>query len=369
MNSADFFKISQNQFDDALPFVLYRKPNTHQIIGMYQDDDRVYYTNNFTESGFVFAPFNSEEEAVLIPKDQSDILILEDDFEVSESSKLKSIDHLDTARSFHINLVNKAKAEIESNLFKKVVLSRKETISLHDNNPLELFKRLLKKYSNAFVYCWYHPKIGLWLGATPETLLSVTGQRFTTMSLAGTQTEHRCNKVTWTPKEINEQRLVTQFIESRLEPLVTGLSTAKVETIKAGLLYHLRTKISGILQANLKDVVAALHPTPAVCGLPQKDTKQFVLDNENYNREFYTGFLGEVNIKEIKSRNTNRRNVENSAYSAIKTVSNLYVNLRCMQLTDTKAHIYVGGGITSESIAEKEWEETCNKAKTMKMVL
>ena len=144
---------------------------------------------------------------------------------------------------------------------------------------------------------------------------------------------------------------------------------AKVETIKAGNLLHLKTRVSGLLTSNLKEVVTVLHPTPAVCGLPKVTAKQFILNNENYNREFYSGYLGELNIKEKTTRNTNRRNVENNAYSAVKTISNLYVNLRCMQLTDVKASIYVGGGITKDSIAENEWQETVNKTQTMKKVL
>ncbi|NOQ91872.1 MAG: isochorismate synthase, partial [Flavobacteriaceae bacterium] len=69
---------------------------------------------------------------------------------------------------------------------------------------------------------------------------------------------------------------------------------------------------------------------------------------ENYNREFYTGYLGELNIKEQ---------------------SHLFVNLRCMQIKNTKAFIYVGGGITLESNPEKEWVETVTKSEVMKLVL
>jgi len=112
-----------------------------------------------------------------------------------------------------------------------------------------------------------------------------------------------------------------------------------------------------------------LHPTPAVCGLPKDAAKQFILKNENYNREFYTGFLGEINIKTSISRNSNSRNVENNAYAAVKTVSNLYVNLRCMQISNQEAIIYVGGGITKDSNVEAEWEETVQKALVIKKVL
>jgi isochorismate synthase len=46
-----------------------------------------------------------------------------------------------------------------------------------------------------------------------------------------------------------------------------------------------------------------------------------------------------------------------------------YVNLRCMQITDNEAYLYVGGGITKDSIPEKEYEETQNKAMTMMTII
>ena len=104
-------------------------------------------------------------------------------------------------------------------------------------------------------------------------------------------------------------------------------------------------------------------------GFPKAEAKDFILKHENYNREYYTGFLGELNLKQTTTRNTNRRNVENNAYSVIKTQSNFYVNLRCMQLKDKSANIYVGGGITKDSNPEKEWEETVNKTTTINAVL
>ena len=375
MQSSDFFESTQNHFDDALPFVLYSKPNTSVVKGVFQENDIVYTSENLTESGFVFSPFDSDKQTVLIPTEQSDSL--ETSFSVTEDNreaedKLKSSESeadLNHAKTFHIALVSKAIKTIKENTFKKVVISRKEEVALLESNPIQLFKRLLSQYETAFVYCWYHPKIGLWLGATPETLLSVTGNRFTTMALAGTQEFKGDANPKWEAKETEEQQLVTDFLVESLEASVTNLSVAKVETIKAGNLLHLKTRVSGLLTSNLKEVVTVLHPTPAVCGLPKVTAKQFILNNENYNREFYSGYLGELNIKEKTTRNTNRRNVENNAYSAVKTISNLYVNLRCMQLTDVKASIYVGGGITKDSIAENEWQETVNKTQTMKKVL
>jgi isochorismate synthase len=221
------------------------------------------------------------------------------------------------------------------------------------------------------VYCWFHPKVGLWLGATPETLLQVSNKRFKTMSLAGTKNFEGTLKVNWSSKEINEQKIVTDFIIEKLQTEISDLQVSDTETIKAGSLLHLRAIVSGRLnQKNqLHNILEKLHPTPAVCGYPTKEAKQFILANERYHREFYTGFLGEFNFKERRTRNSNKRNVENNAYTSVKTVTNLFVNLRCMQLKEKKALIYIGGGITSDSIPENEWQETVYKSDTIKKAL
>ena len=76
-----------------------------------------------------------------------------------------------------------------------------------------------------------------------------------------------------------------------------------------------------------------------------------------------------MNWKEETSRNRNRKNQENSAYRTVRSHSELYVNLRCMQLTDTQRILYIGGGITKDSDPESEWQETVAKSQIMKRVL
>ena len=230
---------------------------------------------------------------------------------------------------------------------------------------------MFNTYKNATVYCWYHPKIGLWLGATPELLFKIEGKKLTTISLAGTQPYVEAGEVVWTKKEIDEQQIVTDYIVSQIKAYTDTINIGEVETVRAGNLCHLKTRITSIINSkvNLKTIIQALHPTPAICGFPKEKAQAFILENENYNREFYTGFLGELNLKHIKSRNFNKRNVENSAYKTLKTQSNFYVNLRCMQLKHNEARIYVGGGVTKDSVAENEWEETVNKTKTIASIL
>ena len=344
-----FNRIEEN-FQRSMPFVAYRKPNSSEISGLFLEDDTLYFTNDFTESGFIFSPFDSEEKSVLLPIEKSEFIrekfqieekfLVKNDFEVDELHKEK-----------HICLVEKALNEINKNHLKKVVVSRQEEVLLDSFDLLTTFKKLLNNYVNAFVYVWFHPKIGLWFGATPETLLTISDYHFTTMSLAGTQVYADTKEVFWKSKELVEQQLVTDFIKNQLKPISSNLKIDKTETVKAGNILHLRSRIEGDLNknSNLKELIRKLHPTPAVCGLPREKSKNFIIQNENYKRTYYTGFLGELNYQ-----NKN---------------SSLFVNLRCMNIEEKIAFIYVGGGITKESNAKKEWKETIAKSKTMKKIL
>jgi isochorismate synthase len=368
-----FFERIDAHYKQSLPFVVYRKPNAEEVLGLLQSDKLRYTTTDYTETGFVFAPFDDKEASILMPLEHSEQLAAVFSNEENPSENLKSsIVKNQANKAFHVHLVQQGIDAIKNNDLKKVVLSRRETVMLSGSNPLNIFKRLLSKYPTAFVYCFYHPEVGLWLGATPETLLKIDGHRFFTTALAGTQQYKGTLDVEWRPKEKEEQNMVTNYIEDNLKPLVPNLKVEPVETVKAGNLLHLRTNISGTLDFNrlsLKQIIRSLHPTPAVCGLPKDVAKHFVLEHEHYHREFYTGFLGELNFKEKKFRRTKRHNAENDAFATITKVSNVFVNLRCMQLKFDEAILYVGGGITIDSDPEAEWEETVNKAQTIKSVL
>ena len=192
-----------------------------------------------------------------------------------------------------------------------------------------------------------------------------------TISLAGTRKFEENLEFTWNKKEIEEQQIVTDYIVNRLKDSVTNVSVSEAKTHQAGSLLHLCAMISGRMpfSTNIGDIITTLHPTPAICGFPTEAAKSFIIQEEKYDRAFYTGYLGELNLKEETSRNRNRKNQENSAYRTVRSRSELYVNLRCMQLTDTKRILYIGGGITKDSDPESEWQETLAKSQIMKRVL
>src|SRR5690606_27874522 len=109
---------------------------------------------------------------------------------------------------------------IHSGTFQKVVLSRTEAVSLENADVIFLFQKLVATYKTAFKYCFFHPKIGLWLGATPEQLLKVNSNEIKTVALAGTQVFYE-GEIIWENKEKEEQQFVTDFISQNLDKFVS----------------------------------------------------------------------------------------------------------------------------------------------------
>lgn len=365
---SEFIENLADQYAKNLPFVVYRKPKENTVHAIFQKDALIHEVIDFTEIGFVFAPFDAEEKRILLPLDRTDQVIYAQNIPLNREGN--SVVQTDVSqKDFYINLVEKGITRIHQGAFEKIVLSRKieeETSA----TPLQLFENLLFSYSTAFCYLWHHPKIGTWLGATPEILLETNNRKLTTMSLAGTQKYTGTDTIVWQKKELKEQELVTKYIEQKLVEMVADLKISERESVRAGNLWHLRTKLMGSVDgANLVNIVKVLHPTPAVCGLPMEATKNFILKNEGYHRAYYTGYLGELNFKSEKNRSSRKSNQENQVYKTLSTNTTLFVNLRCMQILENKAHIYVGGGVTRDSDPEKEWQETVAKCQTMLRVL
>ncbi len=345
----NFKSITKNHFEKKLPFVIYRKPNENVIVGVFQSNDNLYLIDDFSEKGIAFCSFDGNQK-YLIPSYNSEILIFENEFIDIISVSNNEIINDEKAKIDFENLVSNGISAIKKGDFQKLVLSRKEVLELKNFDLIDAFSKLVSQYQSAFRYCFYHPKVGLWLGATPEQLLLVENDVFKTVALAGTQKFEGSIDVIWKDKEIQEQKFVTDFILKSIEESTSNVQISEPFSVRAGNLIHLKSEISGKLSNdfNLYKMIEILHPTPAVCGLPKKSSKEFILKNEDYNREFYTGFIGELNIN---------------------NKSDLFVNLRCMKVEQNTVHFFVGCGITKDSIPEKEFIETVNKSMTMRQVL
>ncbi len=341
----------EEQFKNKAPFACYSSPNSKILNAVFQTDDVLYDKIQEDDTVFILAPFNLDNPPLCIPRHKSEQIASIYDFQPSVTEET-TISDSEEERLKHTHLVSQAVHVIEKNICKKIVVSRKKKVFLKTFDLASLLKNLLSLYPEAFRYIWFHPETGLWCGASPEILLVSDKTSFKTMALAGTQKMINGQLRTWTPKEVMEQRLVTQVMAQRLQKITSILRISKMYTHKAGTVAHIRTDLEGVFKKSRftpNCLASVLHPTPAVCGTPTEVAVQFIQEKEGYDRSYYTGFVGTIDAQ--------------------REASNLYVNLRCMHIEGQTASLFVGGGITADSEEDAEWEETQHKLQTMAKVI
>ena len=337
------YHISLNNQDT---FALYRLPKAkdHFLVKQKNNSYEPLTAAAFQEEGFAFHPFKASEKhpAIFIKKEIciANARITFQSLHTKKLPILRKEDYLSRVDRF---------IEATKQGFQKLVFSRIKLINVEAGNLFYLFEALKAAHPTAFVYLVNIKGIGCWIGATPERLFSQNGKA-ETMALAGTQRDLGIpiENVVWAEKEIEEQAIVERYFKNILQQRQISFTQSVPHTVKAGNILHLCTNFSFDPQGRIYDLIAALHPSPAVCGMPKQAARQFILQQEPHSRAYYCGFLGPVNIHE-------------------KT--NLFVNLRCMQVFEQQFALYVGGGILPDSDPEKEWQETEMKARTLSNVI
>lgn len=366
VNSISTLELLGECLEKQLSFAAYRLPGSENITLIVQENGNpeIIETSSIgtNNPGFLFAPFGKEDFPLILIRPD---IVLHGEASPSQVSRLSKIPSgvrgpspkpfpRDTDRHTHIGNVNKAVDAIHARHFEKVVLSRVKTIRGDFLSRADkIFKALADTYPHAFVSL-VHFEGQTWIGASPEPLLISDTENYTTVSLAGTRIAHESNldMGRWGDKERWEQELVSRHIERVLHVhSVAGIRKTGPYIAAAGNVLHLRTDYSfplASLSGGFAPLVMALHPTPAVCGMDPALANDFIRDTEGHAREYFTGFLGPVGID---------------------GPAQLYVNLRCMRLEQEGIVMFMGGGITRDSVAEDEWHETEIKSETLLSVL
>lgn len=366
-------------FESGGSFAVWRKPKSQKLeflLDESESPERVDLAFEELPAGFIVHPFADQEDkkAFFIKSSQYFSLELGQSQEnqtlpdwvkvqtdpsnqpikarlrqmLIQQSEFTAAAETESDRKEHfIRLVQQGIAAIEAGVMEKVVPSRTKRIPISEDFDLgKTFLEMLEAYPNSFVNFFHIPQVGTWIGASPEILIETKGERFYTMALAGTQPakgDNPLKSAAWTQKEIEEQALVCRYIVDCFKKIrLREYEEHGPKTVMAGNLLHLRTDFRVDMQATgfpqLGSVMLdLLHPTSAVCGMPRKESHEFLQANEDFDRSFFAGFIGPVNIQDETS---------------------IYVNLRTASIKGDTAILYAGAGVTEDSDPEKEWEET-----------
>ena len=246
-----------------------------------------------------------------------------------------------------LELATEAVGEVQLGDLLKVVLARQ--LEIPHRPDLGPFLASLRRIHNTSSVFAFGRKGGIvFCGATPELLAGVDGVSVSTLALAGTaprggsstEDDWLADRLRADRKELEEHGHVLQEIRRRLvENGFTVGASPPTEVMKLPGIQHLATPVSAVapVGTNVLDVVGALHPTPAVAGLPRDLALKWIHEHEPFARGWYAGPVG---------------------FCDLAGNGEFHVAIRSCLLDGKGSRLFAGAGILGDSTPEKELKET-----------
>ena len=250
-----------------------------------------------------------------------------------------------------LEAVARAIEAIESGALEKVVLARDH--ALWSKQPFEAHA-ILARLHQSFPQCYLFLVEGL-VGASPELLIRKRADHFESVVLAGTvgrsddpaADSALAHTLLTSPKTRAEHRLAAEPVAATLEQVSSNLVYPDTpDLLVLPNLTHLATSFAGSLNRpyHVLELVALLHPTPAVGGVSTKAAMELIGQLEGMDRNRYAGPVG---------------------FFRSSGDGEFAIALRCAELSGARARLFAGNGIVSGSVPEDELEETRLKLRAM----
>jgi isochorismate synthase len=245
-----------------------------------------------------------------------------------------------------VNRVREAVDEIRAGLLDKVVLARSVRVDLGGPvEPFDLVALMVDRFPGCHVYGWQVGSSVL-IGASPELLVRRRCGFFETRPLAGSAPrsldpgeDARLGEALLASfKDQAEHAFVVDEIVTRLGTMVSGMKRPPGPGLErlAGV-QHLATTLTGSTGSRLLEIAAAIHPTPAVCGVPMDRALAHIGSAEAIDRGWYSGGVG---------------------WASAEGDGELALALRCALVQGEAATLFVGNGIVADSDPAAELDET-----------
>lgn len=257
------------------------------------------------------------------------------------------------------HMLEKAFAMMRDRQLDKIVLARRSSFDFADPlMPMALLQRLHECTPDSFHFAFNYGDEIAFIGASPERLYQRKGRMIVSEALAGTRPRGAtpdddawlASELMASAKERREHGLVAEAIAAVLHGFCRSVSCHdKPEVLKLSHVQHLRTVITGELNPGISDadLIAALHPTPAVGGSPTAGALRGIAALEPFDRGWYTAPIG----------------------WAMKDEAEFAVAIRCALVEGSRLSLYSGAGIMPESDPEQEWREIESKISNFLRIL
>jgi len=246
-----------------------------------------------------------------------------------------------------IDHVRSIQQELEQGAFVKLVAARRCDVSIDGLDAMSIVSRMAHDFAECTAFLFQRGQ-RTFVGATPEMLFRTRGRSVESQALAGSLqieggSSNRVALLTHSRKNLGEHDVVVRAVVDGLgEHCVAIEHSPKPEIVQVRNLIHLSTPIRAELRdgAHPVDILEALHPTPAVGGVPRRESIRWIVEHEQSPRGWYTGPIGWID----------------TAGDATFRVA-----LRCGVVEPGAAHLYTGAGIVAASNPSAEYHETALK--------
>ena len=246
--------------------------------------------------------------------------------------------------------VERAIDRIADGDLRKVVLATALSVDLADEIDVPgVLERLRRTYPNCYRFLVQPTDEAAFFGPPPERLVKLTGDRVETEALAGSvprgetpeEDADHAQSLLESEKLQHEQRLVVDAIMDQLEPLGDP-AEGEQGVRKLTNIQHLQTPIEATLSGDehVLTIVEALHPTPAVGGLPPGRAWEVIRDTETFERGWYAAPVG---------------------WFDSDGDGEFAVGIRSGVVGGRRATLFAGNGIVADSDPDEEWDEVKHK--------
>ncbi|WP_017304610.1 isochorismate synthase [Spirulina subsalsa] len=274
------------------------------------------------------------------------------------SENLPYTSSLETVANYPQNFKKSVKSAlnlIAKNKLNKIVLAHSlDVISPVAFQLIHSLYNLRQKHPDCYIFSTSNKQDQYFIGASPERLMSLWHGQLETDALAGSaprgqnpqQDVKLAQLLLNSEKEKREHQAVSYYIVQQLKKLGITAHSSPLQLLKLANIQHLWTPIQAPVPSHLHPlkILAQLHPTPAVAGLPSQMACQQIQAYELFNRELYAAPLGWLDM------------AGNSEF---------IVGIRSALITGNQARLYGGAGIVAGSDPEKELAEVQLKLQTI----
>ena len=328
----------------GIPFVAYQQPNQTEI-EFFSNPTGKHNSTKFHIS--FFSHIESNPLAIYNELNATETINYCNNTTFNSKSLIEPYDISTDFESYEKSINDVISILKESN--GKVVISKVICEKHKITDWANIAEKYFINFDNTFRYIYYTPQTGCWLGASPEIIITkeANSDKYKTMALAGTRIKNSQTK--WDNKNITEHNFVTDYIVNSMKDIGLETIVYDAENVSFGNIEHLCHRIEIIEDRPISPIMLAmqLSPTPALAGYPLTEALSLISKFEKHPRLCYGGYIA----------------LENEMGFCA------YVNLRCAHFDQNRYCIYSGGGITKDSDAVEEWNETELKISKLKDIL